>query len=127
MINLNYWVHKNPQINDTGITANHPGALFSSKLIQDSNIDEISVYEELEEYEVNNKESSLNANGELFGNLSQDITIENESAWKGFICSPFNTRYSYTVMMSHIWPGAYAVVDKLYVIFVIYLTYIYFN
>lgn len=127
LINLNYWVHKNPQIDDTGITANHLGAPTPSKLVQNFNNEEISMYEELEENEVNTKKNSLNANGELFGNLSYDITIGNEPAWKGVICSPFNSRYSYTAMMSHTWPGACAVVDQLYVIFVIYSIYVYFN
>lgn len=116
LVYLNYWVHTNPQINDTGISTNHPDAPTPPKWTEYSqSINDVSMNEEGEENEAIDEERSLNVSEELFGNLSNDIAIDNKPLWKGVICSPFNPRYSYTAMMSHIWPGACAVVDKLYV------------
>lgn len=105
MINLNNWVHTNPRIENTGITnSNYPGASTPSQQHFES-------FNEMDEYDEGKE--NFNFNGELFGNLSNDFAVGNKPAWKGVVCSPFNSRYSYTAMMSHIWPGAYAVVDQL--------------
>jgi len=62
-------------------------------------------------------ENVLTSRGDLFGNLGNDISVDNTSAWKGFLCSPYNPRYSQPIMKSHVWPGAFAVAYNLYVTF----------
>ncbi|XP_025198167.1 radial spoke head protein 4 homolog A-like [Melanaphis sacchari] len=104
LTNLSYWVHKNPHIDINGVT-NKLG--FSTLSDLNKNEDD---FEELEEEEkISFNENIINSKDDLFGNVGNDISVDNTSAWKGVLCSPLNSRYSYTIMKSHIWPGAFAV------------------
>lgn len=115
LINSNYWVHKNPQLDNNGVSNYFDN--ISSKSIMNVQ----SAYEDEDE---DNYVSYPDADGSvlddkelLFGNLRNDFINEETPAWKGALCSPFESRYSYIMMKSHIWPGAYAVAYKLYVIY----------
>lgn len=109
LIRSNNWVHKNPRIQNNRISSG-----FS--VPNQSIASEEFIFNEDEEY-VNYIEDSSNHKEELFGNLKNDISADTTPAWKGGLCSPFNPRNSCTMMKSHIWPGAYAVTHKLYVVF----------
>jgi len=115
LINSSYWVHKNPHIDINGVT----NKLGFSKLSDSQKNEE--KFEELEEEEkFSYNENIINSKDDLFGNLGNDISIDNTSAWKGVLCSPLDSRYSHTIMKSHIWPGAFAVAYNLYVLFKTY-------
>lgn len=115
LIRSNNWVHKNPCIQSSGIANSSD---FSMPPL--STINEELSFTEDEEYS-NYSEDSLNHKEELFGNLKNDIGIDNTPAWKGTLCSPFDYRNSYTMMKSHIWPGACAVARGLCVVFKMHL------
>jgi len=121
LMNVNYWVHKNPQIDINGVTYELGFSHLSDSKKNEENPEEFEVEEDLsydEHHELNSKD-------DLFGNLGSDISVDNTSAWKGVLCSPFNPRYSHTIMKSHVWPGAFAVAYNLYVTFRMYSKYIY--
>lgn len=119
MTNSNYWVHKYPQLDNNGVS-NYFDSISSKSLTNAQ-----STYEG--EYDDENymsyAESVLNDKEELFGNIRNDFINDETPAWKGALCSPFESRYSYVMMTSHIWPGAYAVAYKLYVTYKISLKY----
>lgn len=83
-------------------------------------------FEELEEEEkFSYNENIINSKDDLFGNLGNDISVDNTAAWKGVLCSPLDSRYSHTLMKSYVWPGAFAVAYNLYVSFKTYSKIIY--
>lgn len=76
------------------------------------------IYLNEDEENVKFDDDSLN-----YGDESSDIenlinnTIAKETpAWKGVLCSPFDIRNSCVIMKSQIWPGAFAVAYRSYVI-----------
>lgn len=105
-------MHKNPHIGINGVT----DKLVLSKLSNSKNNEENPEEFEVEEH-LSNDGSEFNSINNLFGNLANDISADKTTAWKGVLCSPFDCRYSHLIMKSHIWPGANAVVNKLYVTF----------
>lgn len=122
LIDSNYWVHKNPQLDNNGVS-NYFDSVSSKSII---NVP--SVYEDENEdnyISYPDADSVLTDKEELFGNLRNDFINDETPAWKGALCSPFESRYSYTMMKSHIWPGAYAVAYKLYVTYKICLKHVY--
>lgn len=112
-----FWVHANPQIQNNGVTNYFDFSVLSQTITNNQNIgeDEMFLIEDEENYSYN--ERLIHFKEELFGNLRDDVTINQMAGWKGALCSPFDLRYSFVSMKSHIWPGAYAVAYKLYVIF----------
>jgi len=120
LMNVNYWVHKNPHIDINGVTYK----LGFSNLTNSKKHEENS--EEFEEEEnLSFGENVLASKDDLFGNVGNDISVDNTLAWKGVLCSPFDPRFSHTIMKSHVWPGAFAVAYNLYVTFKTYSKYIY--
>lgn len=75
--------------------------------------DTIDMKEVEEEYDSYGESLSKD---KLFGNLKDDITMEGMPVWKGVLCTLPNVRHAYTMMKSNLWPGAYAVTHKSYVI-----------
>ncbi|XP_026820231.1 radial spoke head protein 6 homolog A-like [Rhopalosiphum maidis] len=108
LINSSYWVHKNPHIDINGVTNKLGFAKLSDSQQNEEKFEEL---EEEEKFSYN--ENIINSKEDLFGNLGNDISIDNTSAWKGVLCSPLDSRYSHTIMKSHIWPGAFAVAYNL--------------
>lgn len=117
-------MHKNLRIDSNGIT-NFSAVPSQSKLVKlsESMINSLEEYYFAEEGEENFSydESLSKLEPTLYGNLSNDTTIDKTPAWKGLLCSPFNSRYSYTMMKSIVWPGAYSIAHESYVTFKLYL------
>jgi len=113
LTNVNYWVHKNPHIDINGVTYKLGFSNLSHSKKNQENAEEFE-----EEDNLNYGDNVLNSRGDLFGNLGNDISVDNTSAWKGVLCSPFDPRYSQAIMKSHVWPGAFAVAYNLYVTFI---------
>lgn len=112
LINVNYWVHKNPHIDINGVTYKLGLSNPSHTKQKEENSEEFE-----EEDNLSYGENILNSKGDLYGNLGNDISVDNTSGWKGVLCSPFDPRYSQAIMKSHVWPGAFAVAYNLYVKF----------
>lgn len=114
LMNSSYWVHKNPPLDINGITNKSDISTFSESKTNLHSSNDINENEEDYSYDDENA-SGFKKELENFGNLRNDITSDGTPAWKGFLCSPFDTRHSCITMKSHMWPGACAVVCKLYV------------
>jgi len=112
LTNVNYWVHKNPHIDINGATYKSGFSNLPHSKKYKNNAEEFE-----EEDNLSYVENVLNSRGDLFGNLGNDISVDNTSAWKGVLCSPFDPRHSQSIMKSHVWPGAFAVAYNLYVTF----------
>ncbi|KAF0757937.1 radial spoke head protein 4 A-like [Aphis craccivora] len=108
LTNSSYWVHKNPQIDMNGVTNKLGFSKFSDSKKNEENFEEVE-----EEEKFSYDENIINSKDDLFGNLGNDISVDNTPAWKGVLCSPLDSRYSHTVMKSHVWPGAFAVAYNL--------------
>lgn len=109
-MNASYWVHKNVQIGDNGITES------SDLPTKFNSFDKVYLYEdEDEDIGYDEFESITEIQDErMLKNLRNDVTFDGTPAWKGVLCSPFDGRNSITMMISHIWPGAYAVAYERY-------------
>jgi len=112
LMNVNYWVHKNPHIDINGVTYKLDSSNKSNSKKNEENAEEFE-----EEDNLSYGENVLISKDDLFGNLGNDISADNTLAWKGVLCSPFDLRYSQAIMKSHVWPGAFAVAYNLYVTF----------
>lgn len=103
-----------------GVTNKLGFSKFSDSKKNEENFEEVE-----EEEKFSYDENIINSKDDLFGNLGNDISVDNTPAWKGVLCSPLDSRYSHTVMKSHVWPGAFAVAYNLYVSFKTYSKIIY--
>lgn len=110
LMNANNWVHKNPHIDLNGVTYKLGLSNLSNSRKHEEKIEELE-----EEENLSYGDNVLASKDDLFGNVGNDISVDNTLAWKGVLCSPFDPRYSNTIMKSHIWPGAFAVAYNLYV------------
>jgi len=116
LINSSYWVHKYSQLDINGVTNESDLPTFPESKTTINSSNDLDVNENEENYSyINKKASDFMEKSENIGNLRNDITVDGTPAWKGILCSPFDTRHSCIMMKSHIWPGACAVVCKSYV------------
>jgi len=114
LIDTKYWTHKNPRIEDNGVT-NYVNLSVQSLTDDHDSKEGDLIQDEYDNISLSHNDHQLNFGEELFGNLRYDATDDNTPAWTGALCSPFDRRYSYyTTMKSNIWPGAYAVAYKEY-------------
>lgn len=110
-------MHLNHPLQSNGLT-NH------SESSETKNIFDINDMSSNEEQETYNEifMNSVDKNDNLT-NLLNDTTTDGKLAWKGVLCSPFDSHHSPIMMKSHVWPGATAVAYKSYVILIIFLYY----
>lgn len=78
-------MHKNPHIDINGVTYKLGFSNLSHSKKNQENAEEFE-----EEDNLNYGDNVLNSRGDLFGNLGNDISVDNTSAWKGVLCSPFD-------------------------------------
>eukprot|EP00102_Acyrthosiphon_pisum_P010181 XP_008178383.1 PREDICTED: radial spoke head protein 6 homolog A-like isoform X2 [Acyrthosiphon pisum] len=109
LTNVNYWVHKNPHIDINGVTHKSGFSNLSHSKKHEVNAEEFGE----EDHFSYGENVNVNSKSDLFGNLGNDISVDNTSAWKGVLCSPFDPRHSQAIMKSHVWPGAFAVAYNL--------------
>lgn len=116
LINSSYWVHKNYQLDDNGLTIDSDFSTISKSKTNVDYVEEIDLNEDEENF--NFDDDSLNYKEELSDteNLRNNTITKETPTWKGVLCFPFDILYSCIVMKSQIWPGAFAVAYKSYVI-----------
>lgn len=110
----------NPELTSNGVTI-HSASSSSTETKTDLDFDDISFYEEQEALYYDENSVEKIDERENFVNLQNDTTTDGTPAWKGVLCSPFDSHNSTILMKSHVWPGAYAVAHQSYVALKTYL------